>query len=112
VRSFPGGEFRRQISIAGGSNRAGVATARKCFFVGENGKIMAVVVKVTAGPKPSFEREAPQPLFEGHLAQFAAVPLFEYDVTSDGKRFLLATTLAGSAPPLTAVVNWDAGLKK
>jgi hypothetical protein len=40
--------------------------------------------------------------------------LFEYDVTSDGKRFVLATTGGGSASTsmLNVVVNWDAGLKK
>jgi len=37
----------------------------------------------------------------------------QYDVTADGKRFLVTTTAAGaSAPPLTVVVNWTAGLKK
>jgi serine/threonine protein kinase len=112
VRPFPTGEGETRISIAGGEQPRWSGDGKEMFFVGEDGRMMAVVVKVTPGPKPSFEPEAPQPLFEVHLAQFAAVPLFEYDVTSDGKRFLLATTLAGSAPTLTAVVNWDAGLKK
>jgi len=40
--------------------------------------------------------------------------VLEYDVTADGKRFLLATTAvsAAPAPVLTMVSNWDAGLKK
>jgi hypothetical protein len=39
---------------------------------------------------------------------------FEYDVTADGKRFLINTTGPGaaSAPPLTVVTNWTVGLKK
>jgi hypothetical protein len=37
---------------------------------------------------------------------------FEYDVTADGKRFLLDTAGGDSAPVLNVVVNWDAGLKK
>jgi hypothetical protein len=40
---------------------------------------------------------------------------FRYDVTSDGRRFLVDTTGAAgaaSSPPLTVVVNWKAGLKK
>jgi hypothetical protein len=39
---------------------------------------------------------------------------FQYDVTADGKRFLV-NTIAGrsaSAPLLNVAVNWDAGLKK
>ena len=77
--------------------------------------MMAVpVVKAVAGPKPAFEVEAPQPLFEAHLAQGFLSTIFEYDVTADGKRFLL-DTIAGSsasAPPLTVVVNWEVELKK
>jgi hypothetical protein len=40
--------------------------------------------------------------------------LYEYDVTADGKRFLLNTTAGGSAPTplLNVMVNWDLGLKK
>jgi hypothetical protein len=38
---------------------------------------------------------------------------FQYDVTADGKRFLVNTTRgAEAAPSLTVVANWDAGLKK
>ena len=40
---------------------------------------------------------------------------FEYDVTADGKRFLINTTSASgvaSSPPLTVVVNWNAEPKK
>jgi len=42
--------------------------------------------------------------------------LFEYDVTADGKRFLINTAGGGpgaaASPPLTVVTNWTAGLKK
>jgi hypothetical protein len=42
--------------------------------------------------------------------------VFQYDVTVDGQRFLINTTVlpeAGAAsPPLTVVVNWNAALKK
>ena len=41
-------------------------------------------------------------------------PGLEYDVTLDGKRFLLDSVVEGSTSegPLTAVVNWSAGLKR
>jgi hypothetical protein len=41
--------------------------------------------------------------------------IFEYDVTADGKRFLINTVGgpgAAPSPPLTVVTNWTAGLKK
>jgi hypothetical protein len=69
-----------------------------------------------AGPsgKSSFEPAPPQPLFETHLPAAGRSSVFEYDVTADGKRFFLtANEVRGSVsvPPLTVVVNWDAGLK-
>jgi hypothetical protein len=72
---------------------------------------MAVPVKVLAGAKPSFDARTPQPLFETHLARPPINPLFEYDVTADGKRFLVNTTRTSSTsgPFLNVVVNWDAG---
>ena len=110
---FPRGEFKRQISIAGGKQPRWRGDGKELFFVGADGKMMAVTAKTAAGAKPSLEAGAPQPLFEAHLAQ-AGAPIIEYDVTADGKRFLL-NTVAGnsaSAPTLNVVVNWDAGLKK
>jgi len=39
--------------------------------------------------------------------------VFQYDVTKDGKQFLVvATNVAAATPALTVVVNWRAGLKK
>ena len=65
----------------------------------------AVAMKAVAGTKPSFEPEKPPPLFEAHLTQSAA--FFQYDVTADGERFLLATTAGTAYPPLlNVVINW------
>ena len=74
----------------------------------------SVTVKAVSGTKPSFEAGAPEPLFQANLAESPANNLLEYDVTADGKRFLLATVVEDetSAPPLTVVSNWTAGLKK
>jgi Tol biopolymer transport system component len=118
VRPFPGAEFQRKISIAGGEQPRWRGDGRELFFVGKDEMMMAVRVKAVtasgASAKSSFEAGVPQRLFETHLP-INRLSGFEYDVTADGKRFLLRTTLAsGSAPvrPLTVVVNWDAGLKK
>jgi hypothetical protein len=68
------------------------------------------VGKVLAG----LEAGVPEVLFEVRLARAPNNPLFEYDVTADGKRFLLDTVASGvmSVPLLTVEVHWDAGLKK
>jgi Tol biopolymer transport system component/predicted Ser/Thr protein kinase len=113
VQSFPRGESKRQISIGGGEQPRWRADGKELFFVGADGNMMAASGKTGAGAKPSFEPGAPQQLFEAHLNQGGA-PIFEYDVTGDGKRFLLNTVAGNSAasPLLNVVVKWDAGLKK
>ena len=40
-----------------------------------------------------------------------AVPYFPYDVTPDGKKFVI-NTLNEQNTPLTLVVNWTANLKE
>ena len=44
----------------------------------------------------------------------AAGPLlgYQYDVSADGQRFLVATPEGNASPPLTLIQNWVAGLKK
>jgi hypothetical protein len=112
VRPFPSGEFQRQISIAGGEQPRWRANGKELFFVAADGKMMAVGVRAMAGTQPSFEPGTPQPLFDAHLNRPGGDIWFEYDVTADGKRFLLDTAGGGSAPVLNVVVNWDAELKK
>jgi hypothetical protein len=70
---------------------------------------------------PTGRRRSPRPvpLFDTHMVHLAPDVIFEYDVRADGRRFLI-NTIAGSgggpggasAPPLTVVTNWAAGLKK
>jgi serine/threonine protein kinase len=113
VRPFPTGDGKVRVSIAGGEQPRWRGDGRELFFVGADRKMMAVAVAAKAGPNPTFEATAPLPLFETHLAQFVTNLAFEYDVTTEGKRFLLNTVAGGtSAPLLNLVLNWDAGLKK
>jgi hypothetical protein len=74
---------------------------------------MAVPVKASGGPKPAFEAGTPVALFDAQMAHNTNNTTFEYDVTADGKRFLINTDgKVSSSPPLTVVVNWNAGSKK
>jgi hypothetical protein len=87
---------------------------KELFFEAADGKMMAVSVKAVTGPKPSFEVGVPVPLFDAHMVHQGADVNLEYDVTADGKHFLVDTTggLGASSAPLTVVTNWAAGLKK
>jgi serine/threonine protein kinase/Tol biopolymer transport system component len=114
VRPFPSGDGQWKVSIGGGEQSRWRADGRELYFVRADGAMMAAPVKAVPGPNPVFEPGTPRPLFHTHLVQTVRSGNFEYDVTPDGKRFLLDSTVEGStsALPLTVVVNWAAGLKR
>jgi serine/threonine protein kinase/Tol biopolymer transport system component len=118
VRPFPAAsEGVWRISTASGEFPRWKGDGKELFYVAPDGKMMAVAVKAAiSGPKPVFEPGTPEPLFDSHITGSTnAVFQYDYDVTADGKRFLVSTTgsaASASAPPLTVVVNWSAGLRK
>jgi len=116
VRPFPLAEGKWRISTTGGDQPRWRGDGKELYFAGADGKMMAVAVKAVPGPKPSFEPGTPMALFESHiLATPGTSGVFQYDVTADGKRFLVNTTGgagAAAAPPLTVWVSWTAGLKR
>ncbi|HEV2200611.1 MAG TPA: protein kinase, partial [Bryobacteraceae bacterium] len=114
VRPFPPGEGEWTISIAGGEEPRWRGDGKELFFEAADGKMMAVPVKAIAGTRLSFEAGTPVALFDAHMVHSPTNNLMQYDVTADGKRFLIDTTGSSGAasPPLTVVTNWNAGLKK
>jgi Tol biopolymer transport system component len=116
VRSFPNADGPTRISISGGEQPRWRADGKELFYWG-GGKLMAVPVQTgTAsgeGAKTTFQPGVPQQLFETELSAPVAA-MDQYDVTADGKRFLVNAVSFGSATSaaLNVVVNWDAGLKK
>jgi Tol biopolymer transport system component len=114
VRPFPPGEGEWPISIAGGEAPRWRADGKEMYFEAADGKMMSVAIKAVPGPKAVFEAGAPVAMFDAHMARSTAGQAYAYDVTADGKRFLINTVDggAGSAPPLTVVTNWTAALKK
>jgi Tol biopolymer transport system component len=115
VRPFPSGEGERLISVSGGRAPRWKGDGKELYFIGADGKLTAVPVKGTvAGAKPSFEAGTPMELFDAHLVHAGLDTQFQYDVTEDGKRFLI-----NAGPPgvdytltLTVVTNWAVGLRK
>jgi len=115
VRPFPPGEGEWPISLDGGQAPRWRGDGKELFFEAADGKMMAVPVKASGGAKPSFEAGAPVALFEAHMLHPSPDAVFEYDVTADGKRFLINTTGGSgesSATLLTVVTNWLAAVKK
>jgi Tol biopolymer transport system component len=118
VRPFPAtGDFRWKISTDGGVQPRWRRDGRELYFVGLDGKMMAVSVtagqvSTKNGSRPSLDVGTPVALFETHIVGGATSRAFQYDVTADGTRFLIATSSEASAPILTVEVNGIAGLKK
>jgi Tol biopolymer transport system component len=114
VRPFPASDGSWRISTAGGQQARWRADGKELFFVAADGKMMSVAVKTVSGPKAGFEAGIPTPLFEAHMApDIRATVGYNYDLTGDGKRFLVNRSAGtGATAPLTVVVNWNAGLKK
>jgi len=112
VQSFPRGAGKFQVSNGGGGQPRWRRDGKELFYIAPDGKLMAVDVKI--GPK--FESGIPHALFDSQMWGPAAVAVFRYDVTPDGRRFLVNTTRqaeAAAAPEaITVVTNWMTGLKK
>ncbi len=117
VRPFPAGDSLSRISTAGGEQPRWRGDGKELYYLAADGKITVVATKAVLAPKPFFEPGAPMPLFNASAnipggAAFNAP--FQYDVTANGKRFLVATLNSGTAStrPLTVVVNWNPAAKK
>jgi len=108
VAPFPSSQGKWQISTAGGFSPRWRGDGKELFFFNElERRMMAVAVQ----PKgSSLEVGAPQALFQATNA--ATGYAGTYDVTADGKRFLVNTfAQQPSTTPITLVTNWAAGLK-
>jgi hypothetical protein len=117
VQPFPAADNEVPISTAGGEQPRWRGDGKELFYLAADGKITSVPIATTAGPKPSLKAGAPMPLFDAHSVSGNNNAYFNYDVTADGKRFLVAasnaaTTLTGATPPLTMRINWNMESKK
>jgi Tol biopolymer transport system component len=114
VRPFPPSDGLWRISTAGGAMPRWSADGKELFYVAGDGKMTAVqIIRASAGPgaKSSFEFGPPVALFDMHSQRPArGFNIMTYDVTADGKRFLVnagaTVSLSSAAPPLTVVMNW------
>ena len=101
------GEGKWQVSKDGGNDPKWRADGKEIIFQAPpNGTSkMAVDVKVNGA---AFEPGIPQELFRAPLD-------YGWDVTADGKRFLLSILPVGqqtARTPITVLLNWQAELKK
>ncbi len=101
VQSFPTGGGKWQISTSGGSDPRWRADGRELFYRSDR-RLMAVPVSTSV----PFEAGSPVPLFDtkGGAHVFAVDP--------SGQRFLILAPSGKSAPPMTVMLGWTAGIPK
>ena len=108
VMPYPGLSGKFQISTAGGSQPRWRRDGREIYCMAPDGKLMAVAVDTTGG---SFKAGLPNPLFETEITA-VSFAFHQYDVTADGKKFLINTRRLQGAAALTVYLDWDAEVKK
>ena len=107
ISSFPGGVGKWQVTVDGGFNMVWRRDGKELFYIALDDTLMSAEI--------SEQNESPvvgkiQPLFRMHRV---SSPNWAFDVSPDGKRFLVNSLTQPPTPePITVVVNWDADLEK
>ena len=112
VQSFPLGAGKFMLSTGGGTEPKWRRDGKEIFYIAADGKVMAVEVKTA----PKFEAGTPRALFDPRIANLLPFTYSRYDVSPDGKRFLVNSLGSASehsaSTPITVVLNWQAALKR
>jgi WD40 repeat protein len=101
VQAFADASKRYQVSASGGGRPRWRGDGKEIFFLAGN-----TLQSVSISPGASFEAGKPVDLFR--------LPMWEdYDVTRDGQRFLVATSVEENPVfPPTVVLNWTSELPR
>jgi hypothetical protein len=114
VQPYPGRGPRQQVTVDGATAPAWARNGRELFYRAAGDavglmKIMAVPVTT----RPTFTAGASRMLFQGRYS--ATYPVRGYDVTPDGRRFLMAQQQEPPSIKVTQMVlvqNWFEELKR
>jgi serine/threonine-protein kinase len=107
VRALSGSGAKHPISMEGGREPVWSADGRELFY--RNGDKMMVVAVQT---EPDFNTGTARVLFEGRYAMGSGGGN-NYDVTPDGRRFLMVRSDVESAPnQINVILNWAEELKR
>jgi Tol biopolymer transport system component len=107
VRRFPQTGGKWQVSVAGGTQPRWRRDGLEIYYVAPGNKLMAVKVKPSGG---AFEVASAKELFA--LKATRGGGGYDFDLTADGKRFLVNSLIEGTVTPITVVLNWMRKLKK
>ena len=110
VTTFPGAAGKWQISRGGGTEPRWRGDGKELYYIGPSEMLTAVPIT----SEGSFSSGTPVPLFQVRGRAFvSSTDLFTYDVSRDGKQFLVNRYLKPDHPnPLTIVLNATAEEQK
>jgi serine/threonine protein kinase len=107
ITAFPGGGAKWQVSTTGGTEPRWRGDGKELFFSAQHSGIMAVDVAAAGN---SVSLGTPHLVFRTPMQSIA---LGQFDVTSDGKKFLINSANGqGGGNPLALLTNWTEELKK
>ena len=104
VQNYPSGTVRIPVSIEGGMQPLWRPDGKELFFLSLNSLLMSVPITLGDG---TVEARRPQPLFDTRIEPTTGTVWHQFDVSPDGKRFLLNAPLIPESA-VTVVVNWPA----
>jgi Tol biopolymer transport system component len=108
VQSYPTPETKKiQVSTHGGNLPRWRKDEMELFYRATDGTLMAAPVHVS-GTSMTFG--SPAALFR--IDNDFGARFYPCDVSADGQRFLVLAQDNADKPPLTILINWQAGLKK
>ena len=110
VTTFPQAEGKWQVSRGGGTQPRWRGDGKEIYYIDSKGMLAAAPVNAEA----VFSAGAPSTLFPVRgRASISSTDLYTYDVTKDGKRFLVNRYVKPDhIEPLTVVLNAAPGMKK
>ncbi len=109
VRPFPDVGGKWQISVDGGTEPAWAPDGREIFF-----RNRSQMLSVGITTRPVFAAGSPRVLFEGQYLTSPTMQYTNYDVTPDGKRFLMiqASPTETAASQINLVQGWFEDLRR
>jgi dipeptidyl aminopeptidase/acylaminoacyl peptidase len=108
VTSFPEAHGKWQLSNGGGDQPKWRSDGKELFYLAPDGKIMVTSVNLGA----SFDASTPTALFQANPREMNATSeQANYDVSTDGQKFLINTQLKAGTMSMSVVLNWTQKLK-
>lgn len=107
VRPYPGPGGKWQISTSGGTRPHWRGDGKEIYYLSDENNLIAAEVKASGS---AFAVAEVHMLFPANL--FINIDGNAYDVTSDGRRFLVITMVEEvTSPPVMLISNWDSESK-